>query len=117
MSTSNLQFTMTSTNDDIMSFLRKLKIQADKNSEEVKNQVKIKIDELSEKVDNVQREASEKEKRNKDKMDSVNTRLAKIEEQLIAAKDKCEERETLAKEQFERSDKFRESMGLKRVSR
>ena len=99
-----------------MTFLRKLNIQAQKNSEDLKLQVNTRIDELTAKVDNAKAEASQKEERDKIKMDSIKDRLDKIEDSLASNKNKCEEREKLAKEQFERVDNFREVHGLERVA-
>ena len=58
-------------NDDLMSFLKDLKIQAEKNNEEIKLQVKTRIDELAEKVDKVKEEASAKEKNDKENMSKL----------------------------------------------
>ena len=60
--------TKMTSNDDLLSFLKDLKIQAEKNNEEIKLQVKTRIDELAAKVDKAKEEAFEKEKNDKANM-------------------------------------------------
>ena len=52
-------YKMTS-NEDIMAMLNSLKMQADRNNEELKNQVMKRIDGLEEKVDNADRKSRRK---------------------------------------------------------
>ena len=75
-----------------MRFLTAMKIQAEQISEELKNQVKEKFDELTIKVDNAKEDALVKEKRDKVKVDQVCQRLNQIKTNLKMTKDKWENR-------------------------
>ena len=103
---------MSTTNDDIMKFLNTMKIQAERNNDELKNHVKIKIDELTEKVEVAKKDADEKEGRDKVQMEKLCSRLNLIEENLRDTKDKCEKRKKDEEEQRKRANYFKEAVGL-----
>ena len=98
-----------------MEMLRGIKVQAEKNSDELKLHVKTRIDELALKVDTAKVEAKEKETRDKKNAEETNDRLRKIEENMIASKNKCKEREKLANEQIERMNTFWEAHGKQKA--
>ena len=101
------------TNDDLLRVLNSLKIQADENTANLRKDVNLRIDEIAKKVDNVKNEAIEKEKRDEQKLSEVHKRLEQIETNMINNKDKCAERERLAAEQKDRTDAFKNAVGLK----
>ena len=100
------------TNDDIMSCLNAMRKQAKKDNAEMKKEVKTRMNELSDKVDNVVKDGDEKERRVDCKMSGIFQRLESIEKRLELTKDKCEEREKTAAEIRNRTNTFKEAMGL-----
>ena len=103
---------MTATTDDIMKFLNTMKVQAEKNSDDLKKHVKEKIDELTEKVEKAKKEADEKENRDKIQIEKMCTRLNMIEDNLKDTKNKCEKRKKEEEEQRKRANDFKEAVGL-----
>ena len=100
-------------NEDFLKCLNDMMIKADRNNQELRNDVKIRMEELSIKVDNAKKEAIEKEKRDEDKMREMGRRLEKIENKLKVNQDQCEKREKLAQEQRKRTSEFKAAVGLK----
>ena len=103
------------TNEDILKFLNTLKDQADKNTfnlrKDMKN-VNSRLNELSEKVETAKTDAIEKENRDEVKMKEVQDRLEKIELKLTAAEVKCNDREKVVQEQVSRTNEFKLAIGL-----
>ena len=103
------------TNEDILKFLNTLKDQADKNTTNLRRDMKnvnSRLNELSEKVDTAKNEAIEKENRDEKKMREVQERLGKIELKLTYAEEKCKDREKAALEQAKRTNEFKKAVGL-----
>ena len=105
---------MSKTYDDLYNLLNSLKIQADNNTNTIKEEMKKGMDDMNEKLEEVKKEACAKEKRDEMKMKGVEERLKTIEKKLKNAKDKCAEREELARKQLERVNEFKESVGLEK---
>ena len=100
--------------DDLLKGLNELKVQADKNTDKLRNDMASRMDILDEKLEDVKTEAAKKEENDNRKMKTLETRLEKIEKNLSETKDKCDERRKLAGEQKQRTNEFKEAVGLDR---
>ena len=103
------------TNDDILSFLNTLKDQADKNTSNLRKDMKnvnSRLNELTEKVENAKTDAIKKENRDEVKMKEVQDRLEKTEIKLTAPEAKCKNRDLIAQEQAKRTDVFKNAVRL-----
>ena len=103
------------TNDDLLKFLNTLKDQADKNTMNLRKDMKSvnsRLNELSEKVETAKKEAMEKENRDDKVLKEVQDRLEKIEIKLTAAEVKCKDIERTVLEQAKRTDEFKKAVGI-----
>ena len=99
-------------NEDIMKMLNSLKMQADRNNEDLKNQVMKRIDGLEEKVDKAEKKATEKDTRDAQNINVIQKRLDNIENNIKTVKDQCDNKRKEAEEQLKRTNNFREAVGL-----
>ena len=99
---------MATTCDDLLKVLNNMQMRADQSTRDLNS----KIEDISKKVDNVKIDALEKEKRDEQKLEGIYKRLELIEKNMIRDKDKCEERNKIAREQKNRTDAFKDAVGL-----
>ena len=100
------------TNEDIMSCLNEMKIQASLNNEALRKDVNEKLVILTDKIDKVKDDALEKETKNDIKMSNLMQRLDSIERKMKDKKDKSEEKAEEREKQRERTKTFKDSVGL-----
>ena len=100
------------TNEDILKYLNEMKAQANSNNEALRRDVNDKLKTLSDKIDTVKNDATEKDNRNEVKMSGILSRLDSIEKGMKDNKDKCEEDKAERKRQAERTKVFKDSVGL-----
>ena len=100
------------TNEDIMSCLNKMKVQASLNNEALRKDVNEKLVTLTDKIDKVKDDALEKEKKNDLKMLNLMKRLDSIESKMKDKKDKSDEKAEEREKQRERTKTFKDSVGL-----
>ena len=103
------------TNEDLLQVLDKLRLQADRNSADMKREVMKRMDELEDKVEEVKMKAIEKEKKEEQVIEGMQKRLESIEKKLVNLKDKSERDDKAAEEQRRRTNKFKEQVGIKVV--
>ena len=96
------------TNDELMKRLNELMIQGDRNTKDIRSEMRT----LNTKLEDVKVKAAEKESNDNDKMKRLESRLEKIEKNLDKTKYKCDERKKLAEEQKVRVNNFKEAAGL-----
>ena len=103
------------TNDDILKFFNTLKDQAEKNTSNLRKDMKnvnSRLNDLTEKVETAKNDSVEKENRDEKIMKEVQVRLEQIELKLTAAEVKCKDREKIAMEQSKRTNDFKNAVGL-----
>ena len=100
------------TNEDILRVLNDMKAQASANNDALRKDVNEKLSILTEKIDTVKRDATDKETRNDAKMSGILQRLDSIEKNMYENKNKCEENKKERQNQKERTKAFKEAVGL-----
>ena len=85
-----------------------MRLEAGKSNTEVMKR----MSNLEKKVDNAKEEASEKDKRDEEKIAGLQQRLTLIKKKLQITTDQCGKREKLAKEQRDRTNAFKEAVGI-----
>ena len=89
-----------------------MKGQAKVDNEALRKDVNDKLFVMSEKIDTVKMDALEKEKKNDEKMKGILDRLNSIEKNMYKNKNKCEENKLERQKQQERTEAFKEAVGL-----
>ena len=89
-----------------------MKAQADANNNVLRKDVNEKMNLLTEKIDTVKKDAIEKESQNDVKMKGIMQRLDSIENKMNENKNKCEQDKLERKKQLDRTNAFKESVGL-----
>ena len=100
------------TNDDILRVLNDMKVQANASNEALRRDVNEKMGMLTNKIDTVKKDAIDKEERNDVKMKGIADRLDSIEKKMFQNKNKCEENKFERQKQLERTNAFKNSVGL-----
>ena len=100
------------TNEDILKYLNDMKNQASASNEALRKDVKEQMNTLSTKIDNVKKEADEKNMRNEIKMKGILSRLDSIEKNINENKNKCEKGKEERRKQVDRVNTFKETVGL-----
>ena len=101
-----------STNDDIIRILNDMKGQSKVDNDALRKDVNDKLCILTEKIDTVKNDALEKEKKNDEKMKGILDRLNSIEKNMYKNKNKCEQNKLERQKQQERTEAFKEAVGL-----
>ena len=100
------------TNDDILKYLNEMKAQANSNNDALRRDVNDKLKILTDKIDNVKDKALEKESRNDLKMEGIMKRLDSIENKMNEKKDKSEDDLGERRKQRDRTNAFKDAVGL-----
>ena len=89
-----------------------MKMQVNVSNEALRRDINEKMNTLTEKIDNVKKDADEKDTRNEIKMKGIMNRLDSIEKKMSENKNKCEENKEERNKQMDRTNAFKEAVGL-----